>query len=459
MARDLNNAYLATPNQASTAFGIGGAHPIRPKSLFVMRFLRKAGEGGDEWKGGLSFLVKMIDRPTVQPVVEELNQYNKKRVIHTGIKYSPVTCILYDTADSAATSMWVQYAQHYFGDYRQDASSYRDDVISPKMFGTTGQNTEGYGFGINKTSAASVDGSNTQFFFDRIDVFQVWGGEYTCFQLLNPRISNFDPDELDYEASGAATITMTLAYEAIYHENGGKPQNITDNASLMEIFGGVFNGETIDPQPSEPRRTSFVSSPLGSSSTLSANALKDLLGNPDPVDFVESDRSDTVTSAGGALSRYGDFDFGDFMALGSTLPSEMSLLSGSKATQDVGAIGDPFPSWVKTTKQANELELARLQQSQSRANQDAVGSALGTGIAFIPDVAKGLGAASLLQGNSPLDQVGYDNTTARSGLKLSPLTIAAVNTSSNGRSQIGQRRNATTNPLLAFLADPRPPVA
>lgn len=502
MARDLTNALLASPNQASTVFGVGGAHPIRQKSLFAMRFLRKAGEGGEEWKNGFSFLVKSVDRPTVQPVVEELNQYNKKRIIHTGVKYSPVTCVLYDTADGAAMNMWVQYAQYYIGDYRQDAASYSDDIISSKMLGTQGNvNTSGYGFGITTPSTGAVDGINTQFFFDRIDVYQVWGGEYTCFQLLNPRINNFDPDDLDYEQSGPAMITVGITYEAIYHENGGKPQSITGNTILTEMFGGVFNGETPDPEPSAKRESSFVSKPEQPSQKLSVNDIQGLLNSDTDVTFSESDRSDTTTSSGGALSKYGDFDFGDFTSLGSNLPSELSTLAGSNPSPDVGGLTDPFPSWVKTTKQANELELARILQSQRRANQDALGAALGDSVAD-SDLADGVGAASLLEGDSPLDHVEYgddffmadqqdspslvddmnwafpaptldpddalpapaDNdavvtgntAVAKGGMSLSPLAIAAINTSSNGRSQIGQRRKSRENPLLSFIVEPKP---
>jgi hypothetical protein len=502
MARDLTNALLASPNQSSTVFGLGGAHPIRQKSSFVMRFLRKAGEGGEEWKSGLSFIVKSIDRPTIQPVVEELNQYNKKRVIHTGVKYSPVTCIVYDTADGAAMAMWVQYMQHYYGDYRQDAGTYKDDIISPKMLGNDKLALDGYGFGIQKTSTASIDGANTQFFFDRIDVYQVWGGEYTCFQLLNPRISNFDPDELDYEQSAASTITMGLSYEAIHHENGGRPQKVSANSALTELFGGIFNGEVPEPVPSATRTTSFTSTPLPASVSLSNADIQGLLDGDTAVTYTESDRSETTTSAGGALSKYGNFDFGDFTSIGSTLPSEVSLVTGN-ASQDIGGLNDPFPSWVKTTKQANELELARVQQSQRRANQDAVGSALGGNLSSISDIGRGVGTASLLEGNSPGEQVTYNDdflagrqddgeadfglswafpapsldadndatipapapndaivtggkSKARRGMSLSPLALAAVNTNSDGRSQIGQRKNSLDNPLLAFVVEPKP---
>lgn len=505
MARDLTNALLANPNQASTVFGVGGAHPIRQKSLFVMCFTRSSGQGASSWESGINFLVKSVDRPSVQPTVEELNQYNKKRVIHTGIKYSPINCTIYDTADGAAMSMWVEYAKYYFGDYNQSSRSYLDDIISPTMFGAaSATSVAGYGFQIPKTSSTSIDGSNTQFFFDSVDVYQVWGGEYTQYSLIHPRITNFAPDDLDYESSGASMISMTLAYEAINHANNGAPQKISTSAMLSDMFGGMFNGETPDPVPSAVRQTDFTSTGGQASTTLTVSDLKGLLNSNTSVTYTPSDRSATTTSSGGALSKYGSFNFGNFTALGSTLPTELSSLTSSNATQDAGALSDPFPTWVTTTQEANELELARITQSQT-ANTDAITAALGTNASSLSDVASGVGSASLLTGTSPTDQVSYgdvfmagqdtDTDTdllndaiasgmafpiplldagdtlpapaatsavvtaskiiSKGGLSLSPLVIAAVNTNSDGRSQIGQRKSAS-NPLLAFIVEPTP---
>ncbi len=330
--RDLSNAIVATPNQSSAVFGVGGAQPNRLKNLFIIRFLRRPSDGGDDWRNGMSFFVKSIDRPSVQPTLEEMNQYNRKRLVHTGIKYNPINCTLYDTADSAAMCLWTQYAAYYFGDYRQTADSYKDDIINETMLDAA---SEGYGYTIAKSSTNEPEGINSQFFFDKIEVFQVWGGEYTLYQLLNPRISNFTPDDLDYEQNAISTISLQIQYEAIYHENGGKPMAISQNEVLNDIFGDAFSGETYDPPGSATRQTSFTS--IGGIAD-QANNIGGILNsaNLGNISNFISEIDDQTSSLGGALAKYGNFNFGNFNSLNSKLPSEISSLVGMRdATQAV----------------------------------------------------------------------------------------------------------------------------
>ncbi len=449
MARDLTRAVVASPNQASRVFGVGGAHPVRMKNLFIMRFLRRNNDGGDDWRNGLSFFVKSIERPSVQPQVEEVNQYNKKRVVHTGIKYNPISCSLYDTADGAAMMMWSQYASYYFGDYRQDPNAYKDDIINESMLGNS---AEGYGYTIGKTNPSEPDGINSQFFFDMVEVYQVWGGEYTSYQLLNPKITNFTPDELDYEQNAASMINVTLQFEGIYHENGGKPLSIRENDFLVGIFGAEFSGESFDPDGSKGRETSFTSTTgQPNQDSNKTNYLK----KPTFESVLPVDTGEATTSVGGALSKFGSFDFGNFKSLTGGLPTEVSSLIGMR---------------------------------------DATQAALGSNLSSLPDVAAGVQYAAFASGTSPLDQASsttnkilasYGSTpfyafevmgdgdlvapaavdatvTAPGkvedmGLSLSPLTIAAVNSRSDGRSQIGYRSGSITKPV-SYLREPRPAV-
>lgn len=446
MPRDLSKAIVASPNQASSVFGVGGAHPIRQKSLFVMRFLRRVGDGGEDWKNGMTFLVKTTDRPSVQPAAEELNQYNKKRVIHTSVKYNPVTCTIYDTADGAVQLMWAQYASYYFGDYRQEPSAYGDDIINERM------NGDSFGYGIATTSASEPQGINSQFFFDTVEVYQVWGGEYTAYQLLRPKITSFTPDELSYEDSSPSTVSITLQFEGIFHENGGKPQRISQNETLTAMFGGEFSGETYDPVGAIGRQTDFTSTSEPANSSNSTGQLARLLSAGQASNVTTPEKSSNTTSAGGALSRFGTFDFGDFKTIGSTLPSEISSIV---------------------------------------SNHEVANAALGGDYSSIPDVGVAINQAAKIANNSPLDHAKHNNSylanyeedswaypypgpdssvmpspaavdarvyiprhRRKRGLSLSPVALAALNSRSDGTSQLGQRTNS--NSLLGFLNEPTP---
>ncbi len=525
MARDPSRLILATPNQASKLFGADGPHPVRQKGLFAIRFLRKVGDGGDEWKNGLTFVVKSIERPNVQPVLEEINQYNRKRVIQTGVKYSPVSCTLYDTADGAAMNMWMQYASYYFGDYRQTAGQYQDDILNDEMLGRS----TGYGFGIPKVSTEEPGGINSQFFFDKIEVYQLWGREYTSYELLNPKISGFTPDELDYEQSAVSQITMAITYEGIYHTNGGLPMAVSSNESLVEMFGGKFSGEVVNPVGSQEQTNSFTSRPRepGSSPDDVAdllrrgldlkNVLRDgttarqifgLLGDDNEIIEYGAPRNPLTTSFGGALSKFGNFNFGDFNALAPGLGTELALLTGLLDTNSypyepfsgpgsdaslpvvvedgdsvvtpsalgagpsliTGANASPYLADLETD-QLRDLELNRTSGGYS---PDATYAALGDDLSHIPDVAQAINQAARVTRTSPLEHVSREparevsnvvspdanvisqQESRRGGLILSPLALASVNTRSDGKSQIGVRASAGINPLLAYIVEPRP---
>ena len=445
MSRDLSKAIVASPNQASKVFGVGGAHPVHQKSLFVMRFLRRVGDGGEDWKNGMTFMVKSTDRPSVQPNTEELNQYNKKRVIHTGVKYNPVTCTIYDTADGAVQLMWAQYASYYFGDYRQGPSSYSDDIINERM------NGNGYGYGI-ASNPLEPQGINSQFFFDSVEVYQVWGGEYTSYRLQKPKITNYAPDDLSYEDSGPSTVTLTLQYEGIFHENGGTPQLISQNETLVSMFGGDFSGDTFDPAGSATRQTDFTSVSSLSQTNQTTGQLAKLLSNP----VAQSNtipKTTNPTSTGGALSRFGVFDFGDFKTLGNTLPSEISSVAGNHEAayavlgEDYKYIPDVGTAINQAAKVTNQSTLDHAKKNNS----------------YLANYVENLTWAYPYSGPddtvmpvpAPVDAyVTMPEHRRKKGLSLSPVALAALNSRSDGTSQLGQRTNS--NYLLGFLNEPVP---
>ncbi len=316
MTRSINaNTVLASPNQSSTIFGLTGSNPIRFKNIFLMRFLCNSDTGDNTWVKDMTFIVKSTDRPSAQPVVEEINQYNRKRVIQTGIKYQPITCTIYDTADSAAMKLWLSYAKYYFGDYTQYPAS-----------------QGGYGFHIRPNTMGSPDGINSQFFFNKIEIIQLWGNQFTSMEIMNPKINSFAPDELDYETNAAATITMSLTYEGIFHRNDGKPMPLAGEP-FENAFGngatGLFNGASLELDDGNVAATDFTASDqfsdfnaFKSSGTAipSTTTVQGLLGQL-KRDSIGDILSPPEVKKGGALSTFGNYDFSDFKATTKPLPS------------------------------------------------------------------------------------------------------------------------------------------
>jgi len=378
---------LATPNQAGKLFSASSTHPPRQKHLFVVRFVRN----GSTQERGLTFVVKSMDRPSVEISTETLNQYNRKRLIHTGVKYNPVNVTFYDTADGEALNMWTRYARYYIADYRQGITGYTDDLLNDEI---TDPAAIGYGFKIPKLTEGLLDrGAGTQNYFSHVEVYQVWGGEYISYSLVNPRITNFTPDELSYESSDLLSISMSLQFEAIDHTNDGLAQKVTDNEVLSSIFGGEFAGNTLAVD-GPVRTTNFIGIPDEVSKPSDVYSFPNDL----PVDISRN----TIASEGGVLSRFGSFDFG----------------SGAAATETSTSLAI-----------GGLLEDIGLSQNAARA-----ASVVGEAILSIPGMATGINRAANAAGDT-----GYDHVSKVDGISLSDRAIYEFNRLANGTFLMGTK--------------------
>jgi hypothetical protein len=250
------------PRQASRIFGLDQEHwdgtatgagapskgttaPPRPKFLFLVRFVRGVGSGGVKWQDGITFAVRRIDRPSISPQMQVMNQYNKKRLVQTGFKYEPVNIEFHDTLDAVLNSMWQEYSSWYFGDFRvSNQNSWRYDVTMPD-FKNSGP---GFGFTLppGPTTGPSVLESSQ--FFERVECYQLYGRNFTRFDLVNPKIAKYDPDDMSYDAvTESHGIRMTLEYEAMVNHNNGNTLAIDSSEELAALFGQQLDGDVYDP--------------------------------------------------------------------------------------------------------------------------------------------------------------------------------------------------------------------
>lgn len=346
---------------------------------------------------------------------------------------------LYDTADSMAMRMWSEYNKHYFGDFRHDGFSddFRYDV-------TTGEFKDsaraGYGFAPDGSSDL-----NQQFFFDSLQVFQIFGKHFVEFDLINPKITAFDPDELSYEDSGTATINLTIAYEAIIYRNDGAPLPVSSERVLVEAFADKFGGTYLDlPEPQvdvftprlEPRVLDRI--PVEARDYIPAR--------PNP-------RTYSFNSGGGVLGAFGSFIFGAIESAVSSNVVRPTLASDLVAA----AIDDPVLASVlnlasarKSQAEASSEKLADPYAQQRGIDgasldvaQAAVNSLGGRGQVSDPSTAvaitQGAIAAARTSGTNPRDQIGNGNWNSASskGLTLSDQAYGIINAQRKPSSQIG----------------------
>jgi hypothetical protein len=329
--------YQRTPAQAHRVFGFdqdrftGGETSLgapRQKYLFLVRFVRGTGEGKKSaWEDGLSFACKRFDRPNVMFETQVLNQYNKKRIVQTGIKYNPVKIEFHDTADQKVMQMWHEYASFYFGDFRKStAADWKYDIVNPDF-----KNAGKEGFGLTLPNEKPND--SPEGFFTALECYQFAGGTFTQFDLVNPKIISFNPDEMDYGSDVGHGLTMTIDYEAIIYKNDSKPVPMNSSSAPTFIQGlandRFFNGSVHEPDgpinPSAQQR--FGDVPGNPITGLQSNGT---IVSATPWVTVgpgtQASNATTPSASSSALGSFGAFNFGNASALFSDAISQPGLI-------------------------------------------------------------------------------------------------------------------------------------
>jgi hypothetical protein len=452
------NPIIIEPNNyAVTAFGLNTpafnasaqnfAGAPRPRFLFFVRFV--PANSGNNWNAGLTFAVKTADRPKMQPTVQELNQYNKKRLVQTGIKYDPVKVSFYDTTDASIAQLWAQYSAFYFGDFRQPSgTSWSYDITAPQFIG----GASGFGFSppLNTDVVASINSSS--YFFDRIEFYQVYAGEYVQYNLINPKITAYDPDGFDYSNSEAHMIDMTFQYEAVVYVNENAPASIANSAVLSPFFGNLPN-QAYDPftipgyTPGANAPGNYTQNPTGSGASLLGLAATFLA--PGGKNALSSGVKQIGT---GVLGAFGTAVFGQNNPLSNAFSSALpGIMNGSFSGANTAS---KLLSGVATNPNAALSAFSNLGQNTIPASTysqsfGAVSKFFSptTPTATKQAVAASVTATSIATGTAPADLVSSTGSSTgygfSSGLSLDSTALGVYNQNSPSGAQVGVLTTST----------------
>jgi hypothetical protein len=228
---------------------------------------------GVDSRQNYGLLVKDIKLPSYTFDTVQLNQYNRKRVIQTKIKYDPVTITFHDDNGSNITRLWEAYYRY----------NYRDGGNPEVMFSGNRGNASGGDVNYNNRNIYESDingadwgyvgdtfsGSNKKVpFFKNIKVFGFYQHNFTAYTLINPIITAFNHDTYNYtEGSGIMQNTMTIDYETVVYNYGAIDGNNPDN-----IVTGFGSEENYD------RRRSPIAIPNSNAKILGPGGLVDSVG-------------------------------------------------------------------------------------------------------------------------------------------------------------------------------------
>lgn len=187
----------------------------------------------------IGMLVKSAELPKFKIDTTTLNQYNRKRVVQTKMRYDPSRIVFHDDQADLIRNVWYDYYQYYYGD-----PSHPYQGIST-LSGTMGQlMTQANAFAYNTSDIYNQtllsqnwgyqgetyhDGTNLLFsglggkppFFRDITIYGLSEKKFAQWTLINPLITSWSGDTYDYnEGGGTMQSEMTFEYESVKYYQG-----------------------------------------------------------------------------------------------------------------------------------------------------------------------------------------------------------------------------------------------
>jgi hypothetical protein len=255
------NDYLRDYTHASKTFRSNG-YQYAPKFKFLFHVYFDI--NSDAYGKGLStgdnfgLAVKTIKLPSFTFDAPTKNQYNRKRIVYTKVKYDPVDITFHDDNGNMINGLWYNYFTYYFRDASKPNVVFAGNRGSGQI-GTQGSaNGQGsatladynyrntyknevlnndWGY-IGESSVPSATGTSTKLpFFKNITIFGFNQHNFTAYTLINPIITRFNHDTYSYgDNAGIMENSMALDYETVVYNTGSldgqKPGDIVAGFGL-----------------------------------------------------------------------------------------------------------------------------------------------------------------------------------------------------------------------------------
>jgi hypothetical protein len=223
----------------------------------------------------IGMLVKSVALPTFTTQTETVNQYNRKTVVYTGLKYNPIRIEFHDDNSDITTDLWKDYYKYYYADSNYGNST-TQNFKQISAFGDTKYGIIDYAYGLNNFQ--------TEPYFTDIEIYVLHQGKFSQFTLVNPKITEWGHDGLDQNDSTKTLINSAqIVYENVIYKSGKIVKG-----STPEGFGSIYYDTTPSPLSIGGKGTSTL---FGSGGILAgATDILGVLGNKDasPLDYLSA---------------------------------------------------------------------------------------------------------------------------------------------------------------------------
>lgn len=160
--------------------------------------------------------ISSVTMPSYSTRTQTLNQYNKKRVVTTGVDYQPVQLTAYDDASGEFEEFLKNYSRFYFGQTLtvDDEGSFNYDLLNDKFSSASGY------------SQAGLKIRDTKNYIKNLRIIRTSSKEdVNVITVYNPFIQNITPDSLSYSESTPVSYSINFMYEGFDIRSGSQGQD------------------------------------------------------------------------------------------------------------------------------------------------------------------------------------------------------------------------------------------
>ena len=247
--------YLRDYTHASKTFRTN-TYENAPKLKFLFHTYFDINTEAYPLRNNFGLLVKDIRLPSFNISTTQLNQYNRKRIVQTKIRYEPIEISFHDDNGNNITKLWEAYYRYYYNDGSKPSQALQaqrgTELSKSQIF--DGDLTEGivdYNYrdiyevpNSKNFDWGFVGGNNLEYsdtgikvpFFNSVTIFGIHNHNFTAYTLINPVITSFSHDTFNYDSgNGTMENKMTLDYETVVYNYGALDGR--DPASIVTGFG------------------------------------------------------------------------------------------------------------------------------------------------------------------------------------------------------------------------------
>ena len=186
----------------------------------------------------IGLMVKSVELPKFKIDTAVMNQYNRKRIVQSKMRYEPSRIVFHDDQSDIIRNMWYNYYSYY---YKDPSQQYQGVSATSGTIGKLQTLSNGFNYNTNDIynqtrlnadwgyiGESYYDGTNTgtnntgkPAFFRDITIYGLNQKKYAAWTLINPLITSWGSDTYDYaEGGGTMQNDVQIEYETVKYYSG-----------------------------------------------------------------------------------------------------------------------------------------------------------------------------------------------------------------------------------------------